>query len=207
MEAGLMRDIFTHKITTPEHWNSILQPTNKDRHDLKYDEFVGDESNVVPTKDPHCINDLSDCRPIAVISGERLVEPSTGPAESYKIAAALKGKEGVTLIEEGAWECIWSELIVRKKGVKTFLDREGLSERSYNFSGDMILLMVHEVDRLIEKYDVWTEKVAQDLVILLREHREMLESELKDVQEGRILLDNLDVLGPEARKRMNAATK
>ena len=187
----------------------ILQPTNKDRHDLKYDEFVGDESNVVPTKDPHCINDLSDCRPIAVISGERLVEPSTGPAESYKIAAALKGKEGVTdyLIEEGAWECIWSELIVRKKGVKTFLDREGLTERSYNFGGDMILLMVHEVDRLIEKYDVWTEKVAQDLVILLREHREKLDSELKDVQEGRILLDNLDVLGPEARKRMNAATK
>jgi len=210
MEGGLMRDIFTHKMTTPEHWNLIRHNThNKNRHDLKYDDFVGDESNVQPTKDPHCIDDLSDCFPMGVISGEKLVEPGTGPVESRKIASALKGKTGVTdyLIEDEAWECIWEELIVRKKGVKTFLDREGLNERSYNFSGDMILLMVGELDRLIEKYDVWSEKIAEDLVTLLREHRQQLDFELKEVQAGRILLNKSDVLGPEARKRMDAATK
>ena len=27
MEGGLLRDIFSHKITTPEHWNMLMMPT------------------------------------------------------------------------------------------------------------------------------------------------------------------------------------
>ena len=74
-----------------------------------------------------------------------------------------------------AWECVWTELIVNKKGVKTFIDREGLREESYGFSHEMLNEMWHELDRLITKYDDNEDERAQDLVELLREHQTLLD--------------------------------
>ena len=61
------------------------------------------------------------------------------------------------VIEEDAWDCIWDELIIKKKGIKTFLNRGNVTEVQYNFGEEMLEEMLHELDRLILKYgsDEW----------------------------------------------------
>ncbi len=38
-----MRDMFTHKITTPEHWNMLMMPTVYTIDELDYDLVVGNK--------------------------------------------------------------------------------------------------------------------------------------------------------------------
>ena len=204
MEEGLLRCMFTNKITTPEHWTMLMKPTVYTKEEMAYDRIVGLDANVTASYDPHCINDLSNCHPLKIISGEKLVDVNDGPAEGRKIAETLVGRKGVEdwLIEEEAWRCIWSELIINKKGLKTFIDREGIGERNYNFSQEMLEAMIAEVTRLIDKYgsEEWNWRTtAQDLVALLEEHRVLLNEELEEVVAGRRLLGPYDFLGPKTR--------
>ena len=204
MEGGLMRDIYTHKITTQEHWNMLMIPTAYTKEEMDYDLIVGDQV-VTPSYDPHCINDVSGgCLPIEIISAERLVEPETGPAENRKIANVLVNKKGVDdfLIEEDAWKCIWEELIINRKGYKTFIDREGLEERDYNFSQEMLEEMIKELNRLIKKYSgvEWElVKISSTLVDILTEHRALMIEELNEVISGVRKLKHNDFLGPNTR--------
>ena len=199
-----MRDIFTHQITTPEHWYMLMQPTIYRREELRYDLIVGDQV-VTPTYDPHCVNDISGgCHPVQIISGERLVKADTGIAEGRKIAQTLENLKGVSdyLIEEEAWECIWTELIINRKGLKTFLGREGIGE--YYFSSEMLALMLEELDRLITKYsaDEWSwSQASQPLVDLLQEHHALIQIEYDEVEAGTRLLKEGDFLGPKERKK------
>mmetsp|Transcript_20773 Transcript_20773/g.30411 ORF Transcript_20773/g.30411 Transcript_20773/m.30411 type:complete len:114 (+) Transcript_20773:902-1243(+) len=88
---------------------------------------------------------------------------------------------GMNVISPEARNCIWRELIVNKKGLKTFIDREGFSEDSYSFSYEHLAEMLVELDRLIYKYDnfPWDAKpTAQALVNILKEHRSLISSEL-----------------------------
>jgi len=207
MEGGLMRDIFSHRITTPRHWNMLMIPNGYSREDVDYSLIVGDDVIVTPSYDPHCLNDVSDgCRPKEIISAERLLVNGTGPIETRKIASVLQGKQGIGdyLIEEDAWDCIWEELIINKKGSKTFLDREGLTERHYNFSEEMLEIMIEEQNRLIAKYTghEWISVgIAQNLVDIITEHRDLLAVELIEVQSGERRLRPHDFLGPKTRAR------
>ena len=211
MEGGLMRCIFTHKITTPKHWYMLMMPTKYTRAELDYDLVVGNNTIVTPSYDPHCVHDVSGgCHPIQIISGEKLVDHTTGPEEGKKIANVLKGRVGIQdyLIEEEAWKCIWSELIINRKGLKTFIDREGLGEQDYNFSEEMLEGMITELDRLISKYSApewsWRE-TSQDLVKLLEEHRVLISDELIEVRTGLRQLKEFDFLGPKTRSKMRAS--
>ena len=212
MEGGLMRDMFTHKTTTAEHWNMLMQPTRYKKEDMTYDLIVGNFP-VTDTYDPHCLNDVSGgCVPVEVISAEKLVEHDTGKAETQKIANVLRGKRGIGdyLINEDAWDCIWTELIVNKKGLKTFLDRDGYTERDYNFSEEMLQQMLSELNRLINKYSdpAWQQmNIAVTLVNLLSEHRVLIEQELQEVQSGVRKLVHTDFLGPKTRERRIKAMK
>ena len=207
MEGGLMRDIFSHKLTTPEHWNMLLKPTEYKKNEIAYDFIVGGKV-VTPSYDPHCINDLSGgCEPVAIISAEHLVEYDTGPSETRKIANILLKSRGISdyVIKEDAWECVWRELIVKKKGLKTSLDREGSREQSYNFSQEMLEAMMSELDRLITKYisvEWESVQVAPNLVELLLEHRRVIHQELTEIVSGERRLKNNDFLGPNTRARM-----
>lgn len=209
MEGGLLRDIFTHNMTTPAHWQMLLQPLQNSRDDLKFENFIGNNTIAEPFYDPNCLTKVSGgCEPVSIISAEHLVEKDTGrgPLETHKIGEVLKGKPGISdfLIEEDVWDCIWEELIVNKKGVKTFLDREGVSERHYNFSPEMLELMIQELDRLIQKYGSsrWNWKTtARDLVDLLREHRLLIEKELEQIHLGEFEFTERDFLGPATRKQ------
>ena len=129
MEGGVLRDVFTHRLVTLDHWNSIMLNPFGTREQLAFDNF-GDLDVVVDrTFDPHCANgDISNgCQPVEVISVDRLVDPIKGPAETEKIATALlsDSRTGDHVIAEQAWDCIWEELVEHKKGPKTIYDRPG----------------------------------------------------------------------------------
>jgi len=181
MEGGLMRDMFTNKITTPKHWYMLMMPTAYTVEELRYDVVVGADTEVEPSYDPKCELISNGCEPVKIISAERLVDESRGPAVGLEIADALDGKMGMNVISPEARNCIWRELIVNKKGLKTFIDREGFSEDSYSFSSEHLAEMLVELDRLIYKYDnfPWDAKpTAQALVNILKEHRSLISSEL-----------------------------
>ena len=56
-----------------------------------------------------------------------------------------------------------------------FIDREGLREKNYDFSHEMLNEMWHELDRLITKYGDEQDQASIDLVALLREHQAALD--------------------------------
>ena len=203
-----MRDIFTHKITTPQHWNMLMMPTVYSRAELEYDRVVGNETVVTPSYDPHCANgEISGgCQPVAVISAEKLRDYTEGPAETAKIANVLlnDSRMGQFVIAQEAWDYIWQELIPRGKGLKTVYDRPGFDEADYNFSAEMLEEMIHELDRLITKYGgpEWnTLETANRIVELLVEHRALIQVELNEVSSGVRKLTDRDFLGPKERER------
>jgi len=206
MEGGLLRDIETNRITTQEHWDMIVLPTAHTPESVSYETIIGD-ATVTPTYDPHCLSDVSGgCQPVQIISADRLCEQDTGPAENRKIAEVLLNKAGVEdyLISDDAWECVWNELLVEKKGFNTFIDRKQMDDRDYNFSEEMLNLMITELDRLLSKYseDIWVaSSIAQNLLEILQEHRDDLQIELEEVQSGTRRLRFNDFLGPNTRKK------
>jgi hypothetical protein len=209
MEGGLMRDMFTHKLTTPEHWNMLMMPTKYTRAELDYDLVVGAETVVEPSYDPHCQGDVSGgCQPVAVISAEKLREHDVGAAETTKIANVLtnNAKMSPYVIDSEAWDCIWKELIQNGKGLKTVVDRvdTSLTEADYNFSAEMLQEMITELDRLIAKYSSseWNAlETANRIVELITEHRGLVQTELDDLNSGRRKLSARDFLGPKERER------
>jgi len=206
MEGGLMRDVYSNKITTPEHWKMFQLPHHYSRDEISYERIVGDQE-VLPSYDPHCTNrDITNgCIPVQIISGDWLIDIDKGAAEARKIAIALN-HTGIAehMIAEEAWECIWRELIVNKKGSKTFLDRAGINERNYNFSTEMLQEMLTELERLITKYssDEWISSyLANDIVATLTDHRSTIQKEYDEVATGRRRLSESDFLGRDERKR------
>ncbi|EJK48025.1 hypothetical protein THAOC_33214 [Thalassiosira oceanica] len=228
MEGGLMRDIYTHRITTPHHWNMVVMPTAYTRDELEYDSVVGDEI-VTPSYDPMCATVTDGCAPAAVISAEKLREHDVGATETAAIANVLHNdnRMGQYVIDSSTWDCVWDEvsfpyflaappfsmlmvgldqLIVKKKGLRTVYDRPGLTENDYNFSEEMLETMIQELDYIINKYsgpDWNTKSTAIRLVELISEHKTLVETELAEVVTGRRKLSDKDFLGPKARARKN----
>jgi hypothetical protein len=171
---GLMRDYFTHKITTPKHWRMLMMPTVYTRGELDYDLVVGRDTIVTPSYDPHCENgDISGgCEPALVVSAEKLRDYTEGPSETELIANLMRAnpKMAPYVIDPEAWDCIWRELIVKGKGLKTGESRSSIimlwcsrfyalnlidvswryhpvsdrpnSEVEYNFSAEMLDKMI-----------------------------------------------------------------
>ncbi len=183
-----------------------MMPTVYSRDEVQYDLIVGNETAVNKTYDPHCATVTNGCEPIQIISAERLIEYDTGPTENRKIALTMTDHPGISehVIEEEAWQCIWTELIVNKKGLKTFIDREGITERDYNFSTEMLEEMLNELDRLIDKYDSpeWNSlQTSNDLVSLFTDHRSLILQEYNEVLAGLRKLQDTDFLGPKERRK------
>jgi len=208
-----MRDIFTHKITTPEHWNMLMIPGGYTREELDYDLVVGPDTVVTPSYDPHCVNgDVTDgCEPVAVISAEKLRDYTQGPAETARIANALlsDNRTGQYVIASEAWDCIWKELIQNGKGARTVFDRPGYVKEDYNFLAEMLQAMIQEQDRLVTKYSdsEWDGNENADRIVqLIVEHRAKVLTELNEVTSGVRKLTDRDFLGPKERARRRKLT-
>lgn len=193
----------------------IIMQHEHSKEELDYDRFVGADTVVTPSYDPHCANDevSAGCQPVAVISAERLLDYNEGPAETTAIANILINNPLMSpyVIEPEAWDCIWNELIVNKKGARTILDRPNTNYTSddYNFSAEMLEKMLNELDRLLTKYSSieWSNNDnANRLVQLFTEHRAELLTELHEVNSGIRSLKYHDFLGPEERERLRHGT-
>ena len=200
-----MRDIYTHKITTPHHWNMLMMPTVYTRFEVDYDTIVGANTVVTPNYDPHCANgDVSGgCEPVAILSAEKLTNLTVGATETERIANVLlnDARTGQYVIDPEAWNCVWEEMIKNHKGLKTVYDRP-VSTETINFSSEMLTGMLQELNRLITKYSGsgWnTKATANRIVELLTEHRALIQTELNDVLSGRRQLTDKDFLGPKER--------
>jgi len=211
MEGGLLRDIFTHRLTSLDHWNDLMLKPFYTREQLDYDHYVEPGTVVTPTYDPHCENgDITDgCEPVEVISADRLRDYTKGAAETTKIATALMSndKTGHYVIASEAWDCIWKELIQNGKGPIKPDDRPGYNRiyQDYNFSAEMLLAMIDELNRLITKYsgaDWNTKTTANDLVEVLEEHLVLVEAEIEEINTGVRILKTTDFLGADERARM-----
>lgn len=157
---------------------------------------------------------LGGCQPLAVVSAEKLRDTSisatgkpVGQIETETIARTLSNA-GVDLIDERAWECVWTELIPRNKGMRMVTDRPGYSELDYKFSSEMLDKMIAELDYLVNKYsgNYWTSTypdTAPRLVELLSEHRFIIQAEYEDFigNGGNRALRDEDFLGPSERER------
>ena len=76
--------------------------------------------------------------PKAIISTEKLYSDDVGPLETQAIADVLlrNDKTGEYVISSETWNCIWEELVKRKKGGITVFDRpDTFKER--NFSAEV----------------------------------------------------------------------
>jgi len=174
MEGGLLRDIFTHELTTATHFARLLDPTIYTEAELRL--FQSKLINVQPTYDTHCNGgDIEDCRPTAIASIERMMDPSTGPQEVAKFTTVIEGKAGIEVVEQAARQCAWEKIVIeRASGRRDTRDR-GTSPalQDYKFEDYQFDKMLREMDRIRDKYSAaeWSSiPVAQDLVGYMNEY-------------------------------------
>ena len=93
-----------------------MVPTAHTNEELDFDVVVGNKA-VTPIFDPHWINYIPEgFDPVVIVSGGKLVENSDGLAEGLK-------NIGMEVIEDEASRCVWEELIIEKKVLKTYIYR------------------------------------------------------------------------------------
>jgi hypothetical protein len=168
MEGGLLRDVFTNKLTTAEHFERLTQPMMYAQAELMAEQET--LIDVAPSVDGHCIHDMQSCKPVAIASFERIMDPETGPSEVNRFVSAIEGKAGLNVIEVEARYCVWEELIIKGKGfIKTIKDRDtnGPSEDQYGFTLEQMGKIQDELHRVRDKYssgDWVNDTIAQSLV-------------------------------------------
>lgn len=138
------------------------------------------------------------------------VTKSYSLSETIKIANVLMNNQKMSqhVIGNDAWTCIWDELIVKGKGLKTVADRPGAGEESYGFSAEMLESMIIELTRLIDKYgsSEWNSLATSNRIVeLLSEHRVLIQAELDGLDTTVRALSTEDFLGPKEREKRRQA--
>ena len=183
MENGVLRDVHTHLPANTTWWEIVANPHRP------YPSLEGYTSPAEPERNYHCTYDMVDsdglaqgCQPRKVISFERLLDHTTGPAEGAKLAAALENNLNVDLIAEEARECIWRELIVRDVADVRHNRRDQAAPiEDYMFTLPQMNAIVAQLDRMLAKYTqgAWlTTPTAQDLVSNLQEYKFEVEKDI-----------------------------
>jgi len=184
MENGLLRDVFTHELTTLDHFAKLRKPEIYTEAELRM--YQAALKNVEPTYDPRCVNDVGDCRPAAVATEEKITSPLTGPQEISKFASVIENKPGVDVIEEPWRQCVWEKVAVEKAHQARYEeDRAGPSMESYVYTKDQVQVIINELYRVRDKYNSgeWlSNPVAQDVVAYLNEYIEENEQFLSTME-------------------------
>jgi len=161
MDNGLLRDIFTHDLTSPEYMDGIMNPSIYTQAELE--SFQRGLSVVNATFDKHCVEDAEGvegdmpyCMPVAIVSYEKLMQESTGPTEVGKLAAVIQNQASMNVAGESLWECVWRKVVIEKDtGVRVDSDRDGPESPtmdSYSFTTEEVETIIGELERLKEKY-------------------------------------------------------
>lgn len=174
MEGGLLRDSSSNGITTQTHWEMLREPLAWTSKQVT-DQYEADTlAGITATYDTNCMNITKGCEPVAVIDADAVVNTVLGAHESRKIAQFLNNTPGVRdyLINEDAWECIWTELIENHQAPGH--TRLEYIEDNYDLPSFIFMAMNAELMRLIRKYRAadWAgNEVAARLVDILNIHR------------------------------------
>ena len=184
MEGGLLRNYKTNEMVDESTFNMVLQP-----HIYTEAEMLAMEPSTEAYYDSHCLEDIPQCQPTAVVSIERILANETGPDEIAKLAATIEGKPGITMIEEEARECVWREMADPKVGGKGKAaiphfpnrDRYGPKEEEFLFTKPQMKKIIEEITRVRDKYSEpeWANNEnAQQLVEFFEGYIEENELEL-----------------------------
>jgi len=176
MENGLFRDIFSHNRTTSENMFKLMNPSIFTEAELDaYQDGLG-VSDTTAAWDPHCIEgDMYDCRPVAIVSYEKLIDPLTGPTEVGKLAAVIQNQPGMNVVQQSQWGCVWEKIVIEKaSGLRDDDSREGLGMDAFTFTEEEVMIIIGELKRLVTKYTnpTWTSAAHQSgiLVTYLEEY-------------------------------------
>jgi len=183
MEGGLLRDISSNQPTTLAHWEMLRNPLEFST-EQSLAQFQADrEAGIVDTYDQLCVNGTlsNGCEPVEVICSDSILDPVMARPQIQKIGNLLQSLDGVQdyLIAEDAWDCIWNELVVNRKG--SMMDREKYNLEDYVFPRHILEAMLDELNRLITKYSQipWLgQSNAGSLVMILSMHRTGIQNEL-----------------------------
>ena len=172
MEGGLLRDMFTHELTTSEHFYRIMAPTVYTEAELR--NYQSHLINVQPEYDSHCKFDMESCTPVAIASYEKMMDPSTGPQEVAKFTSVIEGKAGIHFVDQVARQCAWEQIVIKKaSGRRDERDRTGPALQEYEFEPSQLSEMNSEMERIRNKFSAapWSSNtVAQDLVGYMNEY-------------------------------------
>lgn len=167
MEGGVARDIFSHNLTTLEHFDRLKQPVMYAAPELTTAQnSIG---NITAQIDSHCVEDMN-CTVVAIASFEKMIDRESGPSEIERFVAAIDGKTSWPMMEKEARECVWHQMIVQGKGfTNTYHDREGNGpeEDLFSFTIDQMQEIQLELERVRNKYSngTWVNNtIAQSLV-------------------------------------------
>merc|ERR1739848_121148 len=67
MENGLLRDMFSHNMTTLDHWRKLILPNHFSKEELRLKWYPEPAS---PHYDPMCATIEEGCYPVSIISAE-----------------------------------------------------------------------------------------------------------------------------------------
>jgi len=183
MEQGLLRDAYTHELTNIAHFQKLMDRTLYTEAELL--SFQAKLGVVEADYDAHCgdAGDMEDCRPVAIISYEHIIDQVTGLQEVSKLAAAIQNKVGIDIIPEKNRQCVWDEIVTgRITGVRDDRDRDsdgGPSLEEYEFTSDQMQMIIDQLKIMYAKYNsgIWIDvPVAQELCNYLEVY--ILENEL-----------------------------
>lgn len=106
--------------------------------------------------DPRCGRDIPDCRPVRVLSFEKFYDPLEGVAETSKLASAMVGLDGVGVIEEEGWPCVYHETLKKAETEPRFYntnrDGYGPAREAKKFTHRQLYIMMTEIDRLRNQF-------------------------------------------------------
>lgn len=191
MEGGVARDIFSHNLTSLEHFERLKQPLMYAPPELiAAQQTIG---NVTSQIDQHCVDDLN-CTVVAIASFEKMINHETGPSEIERFVSAIDGKTSWPILEREARECVWHQMIVQGKGfTNTYHDREGNgpAEDLFGFTLEQMGEIQLELERVRNKYSngTWVNNtIAQSLVGYVDEYilNNTAEMEILDQYSSRI---------------------
>mmetsp|Transcript_29339 Transcript_29339/g.44410 ORF Transcript_29339/g.44410 Transcript_29339/m.44410 type:complete len:412 (-) Transcript_29339:173-1408(-) len=144
------------------------------------------ETDTKP-QDFHCQHDIDDCRPVAVVSYERLKDPILGPSELEKIANALRGKAEMTVLREDGIQCMWHDTWVHTPSSSSDNDDDGFpTAYYYNFTMEQLQSIEDKLVEYRDKYGTgsWADHPpAQDLVANFISYLDEIRSEIRYLQD------------------------
>jgi len=126
-------------------------------------------------QDPHCITDLKNCRPKAILQFEKMIafDEEVMIQELDKMSAVLDASSNIDVIAEEARPCVYKKVLDNKEFYNPRRNGNGPSIEERKFTSRQLNVMKSEISNMKQKYTIDPFQdipLAQDLVVILDEY-------------------------------------